>query len=72
MAEDHSFHGELYLSPDWSFTVKAFPVGPLEAFENERQDGTHKQAVLPDLLTGIPGSLMLFNSHNISHFDSVH
>lgn len=42
------------------------PVGPLEAFEKERQDGTHKQVFLPDLLThtGIPGSLVLFISHS--------
>ena len=52
----------------------ASPVGPLEAFENERQDGTHKQVVPPDLLTptGIPGSLVLFISHNTSRSDIVH
>lgn len=44
-----------------SFTVETrlmSPVGPLEAFVNEKQNGTHRQVVLPDLLTpkGIQGS----------------
>lgn len=37
-----------------SFTVETrlmSPVGPLEAFVNEEKNGTHRRAVLPDLVT---------------------